>query len=126
MEDKSNRLLDSVFQSSESQYGSNGYEPVTEIALDSLRASQHLFIQTANSTYSFAVTDPSQRLGLLIGGPLAERRVVVFLAGGRSRRRDAKYASSTLRVGSNAVFLIASESGLKRVITSRITRLIQK
>jgi hypothetical protein len=127
MVNKPNRLLlSSLLQSSEYQPDSNDYEAVTEIALDSLTATQHLLIQTANSTYSFAVTDPVHRLGLLIGGALPGRRAVTLLAGARSRKSTAESDSAMLRVGSCAVFLLSSESGLKRVITSRITRLIQK
>jgi hypothetical protein len=126
MESKTNQLLNSLLRSSGNLPESNDYEAVTEIALDSLTATQHLLIETTNSTYSFAVTDPVQRLGVLIGGALAGRRAGTFLVGARSRKAGDEADFARLRVGSRAVFLFSSESGLKRVITSRITRLVQK
>ena len=126
MKSKTNRLLSSLLRSSEYQPDTNDYEAVTEIALDSLTTSQHLLIQTANSTYSFSVTDPVRRLGLLIGGALTERGARTFLAGARSRRSAAGSDFSRLRVGSRAVFLVSSQSGLTRMITSAVTRLARK
>ena len=125
MKSKTNRLLSSLLRSSEYQPDTNDYEAVTEIALDSL-TRQHLLIQTANSTYSFSVTDPVRRLGLLIGGALTERGARTFLAGARSRRSAAGSDFSRLRVGSRAVFLVSSQSGLTRMITSAVTRLARK
>ena len=112
MESKTNRLLSSMLRSSEYQPDSHDYESVTEIALDSLTATQHLLIQTVNSKYSFAVIDPVRRLGVLIGGELAERGARTLLAGARSKRFAAGSDFSRLRVGSRAVFICSSESGL--------------
>ena len=125
MESKMN-LLNSLLRSSEYQSESNEYEAVTEVKLDSLTVNQHLLIQTAGSTYSFAVTDPVQRFGVLAGGELGERRTLTFLAGTRSGKSGVDSDSSRLRVGSRAIFLLSFEGSFKRLITSTVNKLVQK
>ena len=126
MESKTKRPLDPLLQSSEYQPEANDSESVSEIALDSLSASEHLLIQTANSTYSFAVTDPAHRVGVLAGGARDQCGAATFLAGPRRTRADGQSGSSRLRVGSRAVFLVRSQNGVKRLITSAIVKLIRR
>lgn len=88
--------------------------PIDEILFEDLEAADTLIVQTRNSTYTFSVTDAADRLGRLTGGAI-EPLVV--------DARLLKVGSGKLKVGSTAVFLIESSSGIKRLSTSPITLL---
>ncbi|HWP44607.1 MAG TPA: hypothetical protein VNO14_15275, partial [Blastocatellia bacterium] len=48
-----------------------------EIPFKDINAADNILIHTANSTYRFAVTDPSRRRGLLSGGALAPQEATL-------------------------------------------------
>jgi hypothetical protein len=96
-----------------------------EIAFKELRASDNILIQTANSTYRFAVTDPIRRHGLLsggsLGGDLEDATLVGVLTENHSGFRSD---TSGLRTGSCALFFIKEGNGFKQLTTSLITDLV--
>jgi hypothetical protein len=96
------------------------------LAFDPVRCPTCTLIQTANSIYLFRVSDPRERRGLLVGGALGEGPVNAYLVGTLSDANDASDDASHLRTGSRAVFDIESDGAWKRMITSRVTRLIER
>ncbi|HEU4386423.1 MAG TPA: hypothetical protein VFV34_01410 [Blastocatellia bacterium] len=82
-----------------------------------IKTGSTLIIQTLHSTYTFSVTDEVAKRGLLSGGVFAP-------SGVEARLLNADF--SKLRVGSQAMFLIETNRGVKRVTTSRITQLVHE
>lgn len=87
---------------------------IHEVLFDDLKAADTLIVQTRNSTYTFLVMDAADRLGKLTGGAL---QTSVLDA------RLVSVDSNKLKVGSTAVFLTESSSGVKRLSTSPIVLL---
>jgi hypothetical protein len=85
-----------------------------EIAFDDIKTGDTITIQTRNSTYTFSVTDETERRGNLSGGPLESRVLDVKLL---------NVDGNKLMVGSRAMFLVESSQGVKRVSTSTIAKL---
>ncbi|MFL6215198.1 MAG: hypothetical protein ACJ74J_15045 [Blastocatellia bacterium] len=97
---------------------------VAEISLDELSEGDMLLIQTANSIYSFILADAGQRCGLLMGGRLGEASATAWLTGAQEHSDDdSAMQESHLADGLHAVFLVASDSESRRLVTSAIKRL---
>jgi hypothetical protein len=101
-------------------------EAVSEIALDSLSATDCLLIKTANSTYRFLIVDPHRRRGILMGGALGSGAATTVLLGAEIRKGGQVSALlSKLREGSRAIFFVALPDGVNQLITSPITGLVR-
>lgn len=97
---------------------------VSHIRLDELGEGDMLLIQTANSVYSFILTDLRQHGGLLMGGRLGEASAAAWLVGAQEQPNDEGGAlESHLGDGLHAVFLVASGGDSRRLVTSAIKRL---
>ena len=98
---------------------------VTRISLDTLSATDCISIKTADDTYLFVVTDPDERRGVLTGGELGSSSVESVLLGADMRRNGQVSALfSGLYQGLRAIFFVASQDGIRQLITSEITGLI--
>jgi hypothetical protein len=96
-----------------------------ELSLGDLRQAEEIMIQTANSIYSFSVTDPVERRGILSGGVLEGLEVNAAFAGSVMQGEGNSYNFlSGLKTGTRALFYIEFGSGVKRLCTSAITDLI--
>jgi hypothetical protein len=96
-----------------------------ELSLGDLCQAEEIMIQTANSIYSFSVTDPVERRGILSGGVLEGLEVKAALAGSVVHGEGNSYSFlSGLKTGTRALFYIEFGSGVKRLCTSAITDLI--
>jgi hypothetical protein len=96
-----------------------------EVALAGLQASDLLLIQTANSIYSFSVTDEATKGGRLMGGRMGEASAVARLIGAQEdTRNDAGMDETLIAVSSHAVFLVSEGNDSRRLVTSAIKRLI--
>ncbi len=103
---------------------SESIKRVEEIAIDQLSARDNLLIQTRNSTYSFSVIDPINRVGILSGGA-DERDQEVTLVGMRSEDdRGVSSDYSRLRTHSSALFYFSVGNTVRSLITSTITSLV--
>lgn len=89
-----------------------------EIALDQLRIGDQIVIQTAHSAYVYLVTDPAQRLGMVVGGVFGNYAAEVFL------KASPAADNYRLTAGARALFYTRSSAGYRRVTTSVITGLI--
>jgi hypothetical protein len=97
---------------------------VTEIGLDELSVGDLLLIQTANSVYSFTLTDAGSHSGLLMGGRLGETSATAWLVGAQEDKGDdGAIGESYLADGLRAVFLVAAGGNSRRLVTSAIKRL---
>lgn len=95
---------------------------MTHLDLNSLRPSEVISIQTANSVYQFSVTDPAQCLGVLRGGTLGDRAIIATLLcslPGKGVTCDWL----TLQPGVRAIFFCATSEGVRRLITTRIRKI---
>jgi hypothetical protein len=97
---------------------------VSRIRLDELGEGDMLLIQTANSVYSFILTDLGQHGGLLMGGRLGDASATAWLVGAQEQANDdGDVQESYLGDGLHAVFLVADGSDSRRLVTSAIKRL---
>jgi|SRR5581483_6520376 len=97
---------------------------VSQIGLDELSVGDLLLIQTANSVYSFILTDEGPPSGLLMGGRLGEASATAWLVGAQEDSGDdGGTGESYLADGLRAVFLVAAGRNSRRLVTSAITRL---
>lgn len=100
-------------------------EQVSEISLDSLISADCLLIKTANSTYSFMVTDPKRGRGVLRGGELGSRAATTVLLGAEVRKgAQVSLLLSRVHEGSRAIFFVAVDDGVNQLITSPIVALV--
>jgi hypothetical protein len=101
-------------------------EQEKEIAFDDLEATDSILIQTQNSTYHFSVVDPSQRLGMLSGGPVADHLYDAILAASLTEDDDGftSYPAG-VRTELRALFYIRIENQWNYLITSVITGLFR-
>ena len=104
---------------------SNGV--VTEIrnvvSFAELAAGDQLVIETARSTYTFSMSDPSQRLGALGGGSLIENQTA-FAVGAVSG--EHAFWKGGVRVGDRAVFLspiVQAHDTSARLVTSQVLQI---
>jgi hypothetical protein len=96
----------------------------TEIILDALDECDMLLIQTANSVYSFSLTDVKERCGLLMGGRLGEASAAALLVGAQDPEGgDTGICHTRLIAGLPAVFVVATERESTRLVTSPIKSL---
>ena len=100
---------------------------VTEIrnvvSFAELAAGDRLVIETARSTYTFAMSDPSQRLGSLGGGNLPDAQSA-FAIGAVSG--EHAFWKGGVRVGDRAVFLspnLRAHDTSSRLVTSQVVRI---
>lgn len=96
-----------------------------ELDLDSLSAGDEVVIETAHSTYRFTVDDPAIPAGRLIGGVLGNEAVDAALVAHQGTIVSSRLARKKLRAGAKAIFLIEWGNRLRRLTTSRVTRLGQ-
>lgn len=94
-----------------------------ELILANLHAADIVLIQTANSLYRFTLSDPAQRRGRLSGGVLGDQDVNAIFLGGIVAKTSFLNNTNSLSLGSRALFVIEQESGVRRMVTSSITRL---
>jgi hypothetical protein len=97
---------------------------IDEVSYESLDVNDEILIQTANSQYRFSVLDPAHYRGRLSGGSLGHQSYDVTFAGSvlEEMGRDLSEVSK-LRTNTRALFYLESPTGLKRMVTSRITSL---
>jgi hypothetical protein len=104
---------------------STSNEKAKEIAFKELRATDNILIRTANSTYRFAVTDPSRRRGLLSGGALDAGTEDATLIGVLVENNSGfRSDTSGIKTDSCALFFVRDGSGFRRLTTSLITDLV--
>lgn len=97
-----------------------------EVALGDLDEGDLLLIQTANSLYSFSVSDARAKSGMLMGGQLGERGAAAWLIGAQENTDDESgIDDAKLAAGLRAVFLVATGDEPRRLVTSTIKRLTQ-
>lgn len=96
------------------------------IEFDDLKTSQEIIIETQNSCYRFCVTDAHQRHGYLSGGSLGKQVQKAILLGTIFKKGGA-YTTDPggLKTEARAFFYIETESGMKHLVTSIITKLSQ-
>ena len=105
--------------------GASSEDTAKELSFGGLRPADEIMIQTGNSLYSFSVTDPTERRGILSGGALEECGVTASLIGSFVEgEADSCTFLSGLKTGARALFYIEFGQGLKRLLTSAITDLI--
>jgi hypothetical protein len=98
---------------------------LADTALDCSHGADCLLIKTANSTYAFLITDPVSRRGILMGGALGASHAASVLLGAEiGKSGDLPGLLSELCDGSRAIFFAAAPDGVKRLITSPITKLV--
>jgi len=96
----------------------------SELALDALAECDLLMIHTANSVYSFSLTDAKERCGLLMGGRLGEASASALLVGAQGPESgEAGLCRTRLIAGMPAVFIVASKRESTRLVTSAIKSL---
>ena len=90
------------------------------IAVKDLNAREQISISTRNSQYQFEVIEPSERRGVLSGGPFGEEQYEAIFVGGFSGNERCGRLSAGLEIGACALFYIASKKRMKRITTSMI------
>jgi hypothetical protein len=115
---------DSRLESAQPEAGADWSWSTDEVYPDSTSESTCTLIQTANSSYLFLMTAPSERLGLLVGGALGECPASAILVGAMPGAAGISESQPCLRTGSRAVFDIASDGGYKRLVTSPVVNLV--
>jgi hypothetical protein len=94
-----------------------------EVRVTEVNASDELTIRTLFSDYTFRVTDPVQRRGLLSGGRLGDQQHEAFFAGAiLPPSGQAASQSSRVETGYRAIFVIVGDC-LVRLTTSIITEI---
>jgi hypothetical protein len=95
-----------------------------EVTLEGLFLADEIMIRTGNSIYSFSVTDPVERRGILSGGALDKMEVTAALVGSVVEGEGGSCTFlSGLKTGARALFYIEIGQGVKRLLTSAITDL---
>jgi hypothetical protein len=95
-----------------------------EMTIEGLCLAGEIMIRTGNSIYSFSVTDPFERRGILSGGALDERAVTAALVGSVVEGEGGSCTFlSGLKTGARALFYIEIGQDVKRLLTSAITDL---
>jgi hypothetical protein len=94
-----------------------------EIALADLDEGDLLLLQTANSVYSFSLTDVAAKGGTLMGGRLGEASATAWLVGTKAKADGDDIEERPLAPGRHAVFMVATEDEPRRLITSAIKRI---
>lgn len=98
-------------------------EPIKQITFRELYPTDSILIETQNSAYTFLVLDPVSGQGILSGGVLGEASDAAVLLGATVEGNIWKLDPTCLRVDAGALFLLNSRDGLKRLATSKITRI---
>ncbi|MEW6130720.1 MAG: hypothetical protein AB1757_27060 [Acidobacteriota bacterium] len=98
--------------------------PLQAIEFEDLRTSEELIIETQNSSYRFSIIDVHQRRGFLSGGSLGDKKTKAILMGAICKKGDAYVTDPWgLKTDARAFFYLETESGMKHLVTSLITRL---
>jgi hypothetical protein len=96
-----------------------------EMALEGLCLDDEIMIRTGNSIYTFSVTDPQERRGILSGGALDEMAVTAALIGSVAEGEGGSCTFlSGLKTGARALFYIEIGQGVKRLLTSAVTDML--
>ena len=93
------------------------------IAVKDLNIREQISISTRNSQYQFQVIEPTERRGILSGGQFGEEQYEAILIGGLSGNEKRGRLSAGLEIGACALFYIAAEERMKRLMTSMIINL---
>ena len=93
------------------------------IAVKNLNAREQISICTRNSQYQFEVIAPTERRGFLSGGQFGDEHYEAILVGGFSGNERCGRLSAALELGACALFYIAAEKRMKRLMTSMIINL---
>lgn len=97
---------------------------VESICLATLSRTDTIRIHTANSIYSFFITDPKERSGILLGGVFRNRRVTAVLVGAETGTAVWSSLDDTrLALGTRAFFLTGTQEETTKLVTSEILRL---
>jgi hypothetical protein len=100
------------------------FESMPNIEFEAIKASAEILIETQNSCYRFCVIDAHQRHGYLSGGSLGQRAQKAILLGTIDKQRKSYTTDPKgLKTEARAIFYIETESGMKHLVTSMITRL---
>jgi hypothetical protein len=98
-----------------------------EVFADELSPQDQIIIETANSYYSFTLTEPKILAGRLIGGVLGNRQVnAAILPSWFAAPCGTSPAQQSFAVGSRLVFMLEWGDNLRQLTTSRITRLLHR
>jgi hypothetical protein len=97
-----------------------------EIALEELRKEDKILIQTCNRAYIFSIIDPARRLGNLSGRRFGTSASLATLAGTLTEGSSIFINGRCgVKTGSRVVFYVESNQGVRRLITSAITRIVR-
>lgn len=96
------------------------------LAFSEIRANDYLLIYTRNSFYSFLVTDAAEMRGTLAGGAHLGGGSDAVLLGAIVKRSQSKFLTerTRLQADSRALFVVDAGEGVRKLMTSTITRLI--
>ena len=93
------------------------------IAVKDLTPLKQISIFTRNSEYQFHVIEPSERRGLLSGGPFGDEQHEAILIGGLMGNESHGRLCTNLEIGACALFYISAKQRMKRLTTSMIINL---
>lgn len=99
---------------------------VSEIELSSLRKTDQILIETAQSVYVFTVKDPSALSGRLAGGCLGNRPVDTYLLPTWVESGDSSKHRKSIKAGVKFIFVIEAGIGLQRLTTSPVKALVHR
>ncbi|HSB08352.1 MAG TPA: hypothetical protein VLM38_02490 [Blastocatellia bacterium] len=92
------------------------------ITFDEIERNDKVLINTLNSRYEFAVSDPETRRGMLSGGAVGEEpREATLIESITSATDGASRDFWGLQTGARALFYLRSDRGVERVTTSGIS-----
>ena len=94
-----------------------------ELILNELNPIDIVCMETAHSTYRFAVLDPTARAGILSGGLLNETPLEANFLCSLSAQENGGDDTTRIKVGSRAIFIYTSEARARYIVISTITKL---
>jgi len=94
-----------------------------DIKLDDVNELDEVWIRTEQSNYHFLLTDPGLLKGRLRGGVLGDQEYQAVFCGALISSDVSLENPLKLKTGGRAVFYVARESGVNRLVTSAITAL---
>ncbi len=102
------------------------YCSLHHIEFEDIHSAEEIVIETQNSLYRFCVTDAGHCHGYLSGGSLGEQKQKAILLGTIFKQGDSYTTDPKgLKTDARAIFYLETESGMKHLVTSRITKLTQ-
>ena len=98
-------------------------EQLSYLNMDSVDQFDQLLIETEKSRYVFTVVDPTMQWGRLTGGVLGNSLLPAYLVP-NEKELSSETIASLISVGSKVRFVLESEHRIKRLDTSKVTRLV--